>query len=247
MLALTRTNFLLVLGAKILLSVLSGCSWSEGFEMRSIRGSRFARAVVVVTAVGALVAGGTVANAASTSITCYKGTAVKKVSGVNPKCATGWTTKKPVSKPAVAKGAFAFSGIYKGKVALLWSDSDVKATSVTGGGTGNIFGLNNLTASGSAKPTNQCVGLNASGVLSGGGSTLKVSFDTSAKGCAEDSAAPTAINISGNAVVTGGTGKFAGAKGTLKVTGSFAIKSTQAGSSESSAFTATLSGNITTK
>ena len=86
--------------------------------------------------------------------------------------------------------------------------------------------------------------INGSGVLSGGGNTLKVSFDSSAKGCAEDAAAPTVVNISGNALITGGTGKYAGLTGTLKVTGSFAIKSSAAGSSESSALTLTLSGNI---
>lgn len=213
--------------------------------MRSISKSRFAKAVVFAAAFSVLAATGTAANAASKTIICYKGTAVKKVSGTNPKCAAGWTTKKPVAKAKV--GTFALAATYKGKIALLWSDSDVKATSVTGSGTGNIVGLSQLSGTGSAAPSSQCGRIIGSGVLSGGGSTLKVSFDTTGKGCAEDSAAPTTINISGNAVVTGGTGKFAHATGTLKVTGSFAIKSSEAGSTESSAFTLTLSGNIKTK
>ncbi len=214
--------------------------------MRSISKSKFARALVVAAAFSVLAASGTAANAASKTITCYKGTAVKKVSGANPKCAAGWTTKKPTTKP-VAKGVLAFSGTYKGKIAILWSDTDVQATSVTGSGTGNILGLGQLTGSGSAKPSSQCAGIKGSGVLSGSGSTLKVSFDPLAKGCGTDSAAPTDVNISGNALVTGGTGKFAGATGTLKVKGSFPITSTTAGSSESNAFTFTLSGNINTK
>ena len=55
------------------------------------------------------------------------------------------------------------------------------------------------------------------------------------------------MTITGSAVINGGTGKFAGATGTLKVTGSFAIKSTGAGFSESAAFKMTISGNIVTK
>jgi len=250
--------------------------------MKSNRNSKFARALVVVTVLGVLTANGTAANAVvNKTITCYKGTAVKKVTAVTPKCPVGWTLKKtitcykgtavkkvvaiapkcpvgwsikkPVVKPTVqptvkpTSATVAFSGTYKGKIAVLWSDSGVKASSVTGTGTGTILGLDALTGSGSAAPQNQCDGINGSGVLSGGGNTLKVSFDSSAKGCAADEAAPTVISITGNAVIQGGTGKYAGAAGTLKVTGSFAIKSKDAGFSESSALTLTLSGNINTK
>ena len=209
--------------------------------MNTNRKTKFARALVVAVALSVVTATGTAANAASRTISCYKGTAVKKVSGTNPKCAVGWTTKKPVSK------VIAFSGSYKGDIAMLWSASDVKATSVTGLGTGKIVGLTKLTGTGSATPSNQCDGFKGSGVLSGGGSTLKVSFDSSARGCAEDAAAPSVVNITGNAVIAGGTGKFAGATGKLKVTGSFAVKSTDAGTSEKSALTLTLSGSINAK
>ncbi|MBC7462650.1 MAG: hypothetical protein H7227_00100 [Actinobacteria bacterium] len=208
-----------------------------------------------------------IANAATKTITCYKGTAVKKVKAVAPKCPKGWTTKKPVvkatpkatpkpsatpTKPSAtptkpSAGTVAFNAIYKGKIALVWSDSDVRATSVTGAGTGTDAGLNELSGSGSVAPQAQCDAFDGAGTLSGGGSTLKVSFDSNAKACAAEGDAPTAIAITGTARITGGTGKFAGATGTLKVTGSFAIKSKDAGFSESSAFTITLSGNINTK
>ena len=203
--------------------------------------TKFVRALVVAVALSVVAATGTAANAASRTITCYKGTAVKKVSGTNPKCAVGWTTKKPVSK------VIAFSGSYKGEIAMLWSASDVKATSVTGLGSGKIVGLTKLTGTGSATPSNQCDGFKGSGVLSGGGSTLKVSFDSSARACGDASAAPSDVSMTGNAVIGGGTGKFAGATGKLKVTGSFSVKSTGAGTSEKSALTLTLSGNINTK
>jgi hypothetical protein len=228
--------------------------------MKSSRKSKFARALVVVVALGLLTANSTVANAViKKTITCYKGTAVKKVIAVKPKCAVGWSIKKPAVKPVVkpkptpkptvkpTAGVLAFSGTYKGKIAMLWSDSDVQATSVSASGTGNIAGLEALSGTGSSSPASQCDGINGSGIISGGGNSVKVTFDSSAKGCAAESAAPSVVNITGNAVISGGTGKFAGATGTLKVTGSFAIKSTAAGTNESSALTLTLSGNINTK
>jgi hypothetical protein len=242
--------------------------------MKTIGKSRFVKAMVVIAVFGLVSANGTVANAASKkTINCYKGTVVKKVTATNPKCAVGWSTKKPVVKatpkasakasasptPSVtpkpsaststkpASSTISFNGTYKGKIAMQWSASDVQATSVTGSGSGDIEGLADLTGSGSSAPASQCDSIDGVGTLSGGGNTLKVTFDSTAKGCAEDAAAPTVVHITGNAVISGGTGKFAGATGTLKVTGSFSIKSTEAGSSESSAFTLTLTGDIKTK
>jgi hypothetical protein len=234
--------------------------------VKSIRTSRLAKALVVITVLGVMSANVSIANAATKTITCYKGTAVKKVKAEAPKCPKGWSTKKPVvkatpkatasatpTKPAAttsskpSAGTVAFNATYKGKIALIWSDSDVRATSVTGDGTGTTAGLDELVGTGSAAPQAQCEGFDGAGTLSGGGATLKVSFDSNAKACAAEGDAPTAITITGTATINGGTGKFAGATGTLKVTGSFAIKSKDAGFSESTAFTITLSGNINTK
>ena len=67
------------------------------------------------------------------------------------------------------------------------------------------------------------------------------------QGCAEEAAAPTDVNVSGNATVTGGTGKFAGASGTLKLTGYFSVKATTAGTTDNSAFTVKIEGNVITK
>lgn len=225
--------------------------------MKLISKSKVASIFIVVTALGLLATNATVANAVTKkTITCYKGTLVKKVTAVKPVCAKGWTTKKPAAKPTVKPsatpskatgGAVAFSGTYKGKMSVLWSDSGVQATSVTASGTGTVLGLDSLSGTGSSSPQNQCDSIDGSGVLSGGGNTLKVTFDSNAKGCAEDGAAPTTVNITGTASITGGTGKYAGATGTLKVTGSFAIKSNQAGFGETTALTLTLAGNINTK
>ncbi len=224
--------------------------------MLSTHKSKLARILVALMALTVIVAVTPTANAATKTITCYKGKVVKKVTAANPKCPTGYTTKKPVAKPttstvatAPAKGGtVAFSGTYTGKIGLLWGDSYVQATSVDGTGTGTVLGLTDLEGIGSAAPANQCDTFNGSGTLSGGGNTLKVTFDSSAKACAEDADAPTTITFTGNAIINGGTGKYAGATGTLKVTGgSFSIKSTTAGAKEINAFKFTIAGNIVTK
>jgi len=226
-------------------------------RMTSTRKSIFIKVFVVVTALGVIAANTTVANAAvkKKTITCYKLKAVKKVTAVKPVCAKGWTTKKPVVKvtpkpvtstPAKASSV-AFNGTYKGKMSVLWSDAGVQASSVTASGSGTTVGLDSLTGTGSSSPSDQCAGIVGTGVISGGGNTLKVSFDSSAKGCAADGAAPTVVTITGNATISGGTGKFAGATGTLKATGTFAIKSSAAGFSENTPLTLTLAGNINTK
>ena len=89
--------------------------------------SRKAKALVLFTAFTFLCAQGVPANAANKTITCYKGTTVKKVTAANPKCPTGYTTTKPkaTTKPAattkpVAGATVAFSGTYKGKLSIVW-------------------------------------------------------------------------------------------------------------------------------
>jgi hypothetical protein len=230
--------------------------------MISIQISKTKKFALVIATLALALNGITSAEAANKTITCYKGTVVKKVTAKTPKCPTGYTTKKPVAKPtasatakpttaaatpAAATNKFAFNGTYKGKMSIVWSDYDAKATSVSGDGTGVIFGMDSLSGSGSSAPSTQCAGLDGVGVISGGGSSIKVTFDTSAKVCAEDGAAPTTINITGFAVVNSGTGKFAGASGKLKAVGYYNIKSADAVASESSVLTLTLTGEITTK
>ena len=229
--------------------------------MNSIQISKVKKIAVVVTTLSLVLGGISSASAANKTITCYKGKIVKKVTAKAPKCPTGYTTKKPVVKPTASASAkpttvstpaatsnkFAFNGTYKGKMSIIWSDYDVRATSVSGDGTGSIFGMDALTGSGSSAPSTQCAGLDGVGVISGGGSSIKVTFDTSAKVCAEEGAAPTNVNITGFAVVNSGTGKFAGATGKLKAVGFFNIKSADAGATESSILTITLTGEITTK
>ena len=182
------------------------------------------------------------AHAAKKTITCYKGKATKKVTAAAPKCPAGWSTKKPattVSDPFNAK--------YSGTISLLWSASDVKATALTGTGTGTDLGLTSASGTGSSVASSTTDPINGTGTLSGGGSSLTVKLSTSSTATAVGSAAPTTVTVSGSAIIVSGTGKFAGATGTLKVTGSFNIKSTTAGSSESDSFNATLTGSVVVK
>lgn len=211
--------------------------------MNSRLTSRLTKALVVIAVLGVMSANVSVANAATKTITCYKGTAVKKVNAVSSKCPKGWFTKNPKA------GTVALNATYKGELELVWSGSEVRgATSVTGAGTGTTAGLDELIGTGSAGFQWKCDAFNMVGTLSGGGSTLKVKFDSNAMDCGLDDNAENAITITGTASITGGTGKFAGATGTLKTTGTFSVASSQdVGSSESGDFTITLSGKIKTK
>jgi hypothetical protein len=210
--------------------------------------SQKAKVLVLLTAAIFIIANGVPANAATKTITCYKGTVVKKVTAAKPKCPTGYTTTKPkeTTKPAApaAAATVAFNGTYKGNLAIVWGDTYLQVTSVTGKGTGNVLGLTDLSGTAAAAPAGLCDSFDAKGSIGGGGNTLTVAFDTSAKGCAEDETAPTTIKITGNAQITGGTGKYAGATGTLKVSGVFSVKG---GAKETAAFTMDVSGNIKTK
>ena len=210
--------------------------------------SRKAKVLVLLTVLMFVFANAVPANAANKTITCYKGTIVKKVTAAKPKCPTGYTTTKPkvTTKPAApaAAATVAFSGTYKGNLAIVWGDTYLQVTSVTGKGTGNVLGLTDLSGTAAAAPAGLCDSFDAKGSIGGGGNTITVAFDTSAKGCAEDESAPTTIKITGNAQITGGTGKYAGATGTLKVSGVFSVKG---GAKETAAFTMDVSGSIKTK
>jgi hypothetical protein len=224
--------------------------------MKSRPNTGFISAVAVATVLGMSVAAGGAAvasnqsstshsssvKAATKTLVCYKGKLIRKVTAVSPKCPAGWTTKKPAAAKTVA-----FSGTYKGNISMLWSASDVKVTSLVGTGSSAGLGLTKVSGAGVSSPSNQCNPISGSGTLTGATGTLKLTLDTKSQGCGADSAAPTVVAITGNAVVVSGTGKFAGATGMLKVNGSFLIKSTTAGSSESDAFTVILTGSLKLK
>ncbi len=220
--------------------------------MTRIYNTKRVSAFIAIALVAGLVTG-TAANAATKSITCYKGTASKVVKAAAPKCPAGWTTKKPAPAKTSTTTTTSSSGksltinaTYSGKIAMNWSDSDVQGT-VTATGTGTTLGLTQLTGSGSSSPSGQDATISGAGTISDGTNTLKATFDPNASAHAKDGAAPTNVTISGNVIITGGTGKYAGATGTLKFTGGFPVAATAAGTKDSGALTLTISGSFTTK
>ena len=192
------------------------------------------------------------ASAATKSITCYKGTASKVVKAAAPKCPTGWSTTKPAASPskaATAGAPVALNATYKGKMSALWSESSIDA-SVTGTSSANNGGLTDLVGAGSyaSQEGDKCITLAGEATLKGGADSLKLEFVTpKSTACGKDADGPTSVEINGQARITGGTGKYAGATGTLKVDGSFASKHPANGVTEKVDLTLTLSGNIVTK
>ena len=73
---------------------------------------RSTKIATVLTIAGLVLGNLAGANAASKTITCYKGTTVKKVTAANPKCPAGYTTTAP---KATAKAAAPAKG---GSVAI---------------------------------------------------------------------------------------------------------------------------------
>ena len=208
-------------------------------------------ATITVIAISSLSFAGS-ASAATKSITCYKGTQSKVVKAASPKCPAGWTTKKPAATPTKAGTAaapVAINATYKGKMSALWSESSIDA-SVTGTSSANNGGLSDLAGSGSyaSQEGDKCITLAGEATLKGGSDSLKLEFVTpKSTACGKDADGPTSVEINGLAKITGGTGKYAGATGTLKVDGSFASKHPANGVTEKVDLTLTLSGNIVTK
>jgi hypothetical protein len=224
-------------------------------EMTRISSIKKVSAVVVLGLVAGSIIGASTASAATKSITCYKGTTSKVVKAAAPKCPAGWTTTKPAPAKSAPAGAapaantgksFTLNATYTGKISTVWSDSDVQGT-VTATGTGTTLGLTQLTGSGSSAPSGQDATIAGIGTITDGTNSLKATFDPSASAHAKEGAAPTSVDISGNVIITGGTGKYAGATGTLKFTGGFPVTSTAAGTKDSGNLTFTITGTFTTK
>ena len=156
---------------------------------------------------------------------------------------------------AVKTKKVAFRGSYRGTIALLMvgptgqAATTVKVTSLRGRGTGTYVGAGAISATGSAAASNQCDELSGLGSITGAGSKLifKVVTSASSQGCAAGTSTPTSVSVKGVAQVTGGSGKYKGVSGTLSFKGSFNVTSNTAGSSESDAFSATLTGTLAIK
>ena len=144
-----------------------------------------------------------------------------------------------------------FSANYSGTVKILWTSTGASGTmSATGKGT--TLGSGSLVATGATKSfstSSSSDPLKGSAVLKGPGGTLSISaLNVSAattSSAAPTSTAPDPVVISGTVKVIKGTGKFAGATGTLRVHGSFTVNTTTG--AETQRFSATLKGSLNVK
>ncbi|MFM8447050.1 MAG: hypothetical protein ACKN92_02600 [Candidatus Nanopelagicaceae bacterium] len=209
--------------------------------------------IITVLAIAGLALGNIAgASAANKTITCYKGTTVKKVTGANPKCPAGFSTTKPkaaATTAATTKGAVVkIDATYKGTITMVWGEADVTVTNVTATGSGNTGGLDKLSGMGAAAPAEQCTPFDGEGTLGSGADTLKVKYADGAMACSADADAPTVVTIKkGPLTIVSGTGKYAGATGSLTLTGTWKVDSASKGTKPATAVTLNLVGSITTK
>lgn len=162
------------------------------------------------------------------------------------------STHSPYAHASVVKTKkLNFSATYNGTVKILWTSTGASGTmSATGKGTS--LGSGSLVANGATKSfstSSSSDPLSGTAVLKGTGGTLSISaLNVSAattSAAAPTSAAPDPVVISGTVKVTKGTGKFAGATGTLSVHASFTVNTTTG--DETQSFSATLKGSLNVK
>lgn len=203
--------------------------------------SKMAAAVAVATALSMGAGSAFAVPTATKKITCYKGTQKKVVT--TAKCPQGWSTKKPAT--TVKAGPTAFNATFTGK--LSWTATDTLATveSLEGTSSNASVGLTKLSGTGKGALGAAKVPLAGSGKISGADGSIDFTIDT-AKSSASgtDSEAPTTVIVNATANITGGSGKFAGAKGTLTFKGTFPIKTIKPGK-ETEDFSVTVTGTIT--
>ena len=156
-----------------------------------------------------------------------------------------------VSAHAATSKKLSFTGTYNGKVKILWGTTGVTG-SMAGTGKGTTLGTGTLSASGATKSfytSSSADPLSGTAVLKGAGGSLTVSAvnvtASTTSSAAPTSSAPDPVTISGTVKVTKGTGKFAGATGTLSVHATFTVNATPG--TESQSFNATLKGSLSLK
>ncbi|HUX03957.1 MAG TPA: fibronectin type III domain-containing protein [Acidimicrobiales bacterium] len=140
----------------------------------------------------------------------------------------------------------AFSGTYHGtmKVLIVNSGSSASATisGIQGTGTSSVLGASTLNASGQvpSTATNSNFSFTGVGTISSSQGSLALEVVSSSANAPEGAGT---VTLHGTAKVTQGTGKFAGASGTLKFSGSFDITGVDSGT-QTPSFTGTISGTL---
>jgi hypothetical protein len=135
--------------------------------------------------------------------------------------------KKPAPVP--------FTGSYSGKATTAQSDQSVAITA-NGVGSGTLIGAGKITGAGTGDTSQQpCVPFTGTGSMSGTGGSIAFKVIPGSSGCGDQ--AGESFLVSGKALVTSATGKLAGRKGTLKLTGTY--------DRSSGAFTVKFRGSLT--
>ena len=98
-------------------------------KVKLINKSYLVKVLVVLSASALLMSTVSSANAATKTITCYKGTVVKKVTAAKPKCPTGYTTTKPVAQATVKPTAAATT---KSTATIFTADPTTTTTGAAG-------------------------------------------------------------------------------------------------------------------
>jgi len=116
----------------------------------------------------------------------------------------------------------AFKGSYEGRAIVRTTGSDSANLSATGKGTGTLIGASALVGTGVGLNSEPCPIFSGKGTLTATKGGAKIYFTmvpgaTSCPGATESD--PNALK--GTAKVTGGTGMFKKARGTLKLTGTY--------------------------
>jgi hypothetical protein len=122
---------------------------------------------------------------------------------------------------ALAGRAVAFAGTYTGKATTKVTGRTVAITAL-GAGRANVVGASKISGLGKGTTTqdNPCVPFTGPGSITG--STGKITFVVlpTSRGCAAQDD-QNKVTVTGSMRVTGGTGKFAKARGTLKFSGPY--------------------------
>jgi hypothetical protein len=144
-----------------------------------------------------------------------------------------------------------FTASYVGNVKILFGASRVSGT-MSGAGKGTTLGQGTVTASGattSFSTSSASDPLTGNAVLKGPGGSITVKtvsvYASTTSSAAPTTSSPDAVVVAGTVKVLKGTGKFAGASGTLTVHASFRVNSTSG--SETQKFSATLKGSLSVK